>query len=158
MTGGLSTPLWLWSSNLVNKHCSGSVTVYRHCDHTHFIVENVFGINELWLCYYCYRLYYQYIPEGKEYPVLCRSIGNEERGWMKTILRNVRGQFGKEEILLDWNEIAEKIGGFSFLICVTIPLRFLSTYVELMEFIILLYQLFGPSKRQKQMYILLKGA
>lgn len=77
---------------------------------------------------------------------------------MKTILRNVRGQFGKEEILLDWNEIAEKIGGFSFLICVTIPLRFLSTYVELMEFIILLYQLFGPSKRQKQMYILLKGA
>ncbi|XP_044491388.1 protease 2 isoform X2 [Mangifera indica] len=55
-------------------------------------------------------LYYQYIPEGKEYPVLCRSIGNEERGWMKTILRNVRGQFGKEEILLDWNEIAEKIG------------------------------------------------
>ncbi|KAJ0094632.1 hypothetical protein Patl1_16632 [Pistacia atlantica] len=55
-------------------------------------------------------LYYQYIPEGKEYPVLCRSLENEESGWMKTILRNVGGQFGKEEILLDWNEVAEKYG------------------------------------------------
>lgn len=56
------------------------------------------------------RLYYQYIPEGKEYPVLCRRLEIEQNGWIKTFLRYSRGGFGKEEILLDWNEIAEQYG------------------------------------------------
>ncbi|KAM7487538.1 hypothetical protein LguiB_025022 [Lonicera macranthoides] len=55
-------------------------------------------------------LYYQYIPEGKEYPVLCRKLATERKGWVKTIVNYVRGGFGAEEILLDWNEIAEKYG------------------------------------------------
>ncbi|KAK2635984.1 hypothetical protein Ddye_030776 [Dipteronia dyeriana] len=48
------------------------------------------------------RLYYQYIPEGKEYPLLCRRL--------ETILCNSREGFPKEQILLDWNEVAEKHG------------------------------------------------
>lgn len=32
---------------------------------------------------------------------------------MKTIVNYVRGGFGAEEILLDWNEIAEKYGKLS---------------------------------------------
>ncbi|KAH9772229.1 prolyl oligopeptidase family protein [Citrus sinensis] len=55
-------------------------------------------------------LYYQYIPEGKEYPLLCRRLETEKSGWLQTVFHNVRGGFGKEEILLDWNEIAEKYG------------------------------------------------
>ncbi|KAK3222775.1 hypothetical protein Dsin_009800 [Dipteronia sinensis] len=47
-------------------------------------------------------LYYQYIPEGKEYPLLCRRL--------ETILCNSRDGFPKEQILLDWNEVAEKHG------------------------------------------------
>ncbi|KAK0575078.1 hypothetical protein LWI29_033700 [Acer saccharum] len=47
-------------------------------------------------------LYYQYIPEGKEYPLLCRRL--------ETILLNSKGGFPKEQILLDWNEVAEKHG------------------------------------------------
>lgn len=58
------------------------------------------------------RLYYQYIPEGKEYPLLCRRLETEKSGWLQTVFHNVRGGFGKEEILLDWNEIAEKYGEF----------------------------------------------
>ncbi|KAK2989398.1 hypothetical protein RJ640_008072 [Escallonia rubra] len=54
-------------------------------------------------------LYYQYIPEGKEYPVLCRKLATQS-GWMKTMLNYVREQFGPEEILLDWNGIAEQYG------------------------------------------------
>ncbi|XP_059655634.1 uncharacterized protein LOC132302731 [Cornus florida] len=55
-------------------------------------------------------LYYQYIPEGKEYPVLCRRLGTEKKGWVKTIVDYVSEGFEKEEILLDWNEIAEQYG------------------------------------------------
>ncbi|XP_020537515.1 dipeptidyl aminopeptidase BI isoform X2 [Jatropha curcas] len=55
-------------------------------------------------------LYYQYIPEGKEYPVLCRKLENGEIGWVKTILSYASGQFGMEQILLDWNQIAEQFG------------------------------------------------
>lgn len=53
------------------------------------------------------RLYYQYIPDGKEYPVLCRRLEVEKSSWFKTLLQ---GGSGKEEILLDWNEIAEQYG------------------------------------------------
>ncbi|CAL8994756.1 unnamed protein product [Prunus brigantina] len=34
-------------------------------------------------------LYYQYIPEGKEYPVLCRRLEVEKLNWVKTFLRYV---------------------------------------------------------------------
>ncbi|XP_027362765.1 uncharacterized protein LOC113870370 [Abrus precatorius] len=56
-------------------------------------------------------LYYQYIPEGKEYPVLCRRLEMERIGWLKTSLLHY-GMAGskREEILLDWNELAEKYG------------------------------------------------
>ncbi|GAA0139791.1 serine protease [Lithospermum erythrorhizon] len=54
-------------------------------------------------------LYYQYIPEEKEYPVLCRKLAFEGQGWMKNIVHVVSGH-GRQEILLDWNEIAEQYG------------------------------------------------
>lgn len=56
------------------------------------------------------RLYYQCIPEGKEYPVLCRKPAVETEGWMNTIFSSLRGGFGREQVLLDWNELAEKHG------------------------------------------------
>ncbi|KAF3431635.1 hypothetical protein FNV43_RR26366 [Rhamnella rubrinervis] len=52
-------------------------------------------------------LYYQHFPDGREYPVLCRRLQVEKSSWVKTLLR---GGSGKEEILLDWNEIAEQYG------------------------------------------------
>jgi protease II len=56
-------------------------------------------------------LYYQYIPEGKEYPVLCRKLETERSGWMKTFLfwHGVT-RSKSEEVLLDWNELAERYG------------------------------------------------
>lgn len=53
-------------------------------------------------------LYYQYIPEKKEYPVLCRKPKNQ-KGFTKTFLNQLRSS-GEEEVLLDWNEIAEQFG------------------------------------------------
>ncbi|KAL3501542.1 hypothetical protein ACH5RR_035991, partial [Cinchona calisaya] len=55
-------------------------------------------------------LYYQYIPEGQEYPVLCRKLANDGEGWMKKVVNYIGKGLGKEEILLDWNEIAELYG------------------------------------------------
>ncbi|KAG7979052.1 hypothetical protein I3843_05G110800 [Carya illinoinensis] len=55
-------------------------------------------------------LYYQYIPEGKEYPVLCRKLDTERRGWVNTFLHYARRAFESEECLLDWNQIAEQYG------------------------------------------------
>ncbi|XP_048228684.1 protease 2 isoform X3 [Ricinus communis] len=55
-------------------------------------------------------LYYQYIPEGKQYPVLCRKLESGKCGLVKTILSYGSGQFGMEQILLDWNQIAEQYG------------------------------------------------
>ncbi|XP_042377444.1 protease 2-like [Zingiber officinale] len=51
--------------------------------------------------------YYQYIPEGKEYPVLCRRLRHLD-SFAKAILSYMRSY--REEILLDWNEIAEQYG------------------------------------------------
>jgi hypothetical protein len=56
------------------------------------------------------RLYYQYIPEGKEYPVLCRRLDTQKIGPMKTFLNYASRGFEREEPLLDWNEIAEQYG------------------------------------------------
>ncbi|KAF7827932.1 prolyl oligopeptidase family protein [Senna tora] len=55
-------------------------------------------------------LYYQYIPEGKEYPVLCRRRETERTGWLKAFVPFTIPRSTREEILLDWNEIAEKYG------------------------------------------------
>ncbi|KAL2546592.1 Prolyl oligopeptidase family protein [Forsythia ovata] len=55
-------------------------------------------------------LYYQYIPEGKEYPVLCRKLSTGRKGWVNTIVNSFREKFGREQILLDWNDIAEQYG------------------------------------------------
>ncbi|KAL7132648.1 hypothetical protein ABFS83_12G088800 [Erythranthe nasuta] len=55
-------------------------------------------------------LYYQCIPEGKEYPVLCRKSAVENKNWLSTVLASFKGGFGAEQVLLDWNEIAEKNG------------------------------------------------
>ncbi|XP_057777518.1 uncharacterized protein LOC130995998 [Salvia miltiorrhiza] len=55
-------------------------------------------------------LYYQCIPEGKEYPILYRKPAVERKGWAEMIFSSSRGVFGREQVLLDWNEIAEKHG------------------------------------------------
>ncbi|KAL0430024.1 UNVERIFIED_CONTAM: Protease 2 [Sesamum radiatum] len=55
-------------------------------------------------------LYYQCIPEGKEYPVLCRKLAVERKGWAATVFNSFIGRFGRDQVLLDWNEIAEKHG------------------------------------------------
>lgn len=54
-------------------------------------------------------LYYQYIPEEKEYPVLCRRLSTEKTSWLNNAVNYMRGIRG-EEILLDWNQIAEQYG------------------------------------------------
>jgi len=56
-------------------------------------------------------MYYQYIPEGKEYPVLCRRLEMKKTGWLKNFVFHYGMTRSKrEEILLDWNELAEKYG------------------------------------------------
>ncbi|CAL5343896.1 unnamed protein product [Camellia sinensis] len=45
---------------------------------------------------------------GKEYPVLCRRLAIENKGWVETVVNFGRGGFERKEILLDWNEIAEE--------------------------------------------------
>lgn len=55
-------------------------------------------------------LYYQYIPEGKEYPVLCRRLGNDDFTWLGCLFGRMRRGFRREEVLLDWNEIAKTYG------------------------------------------------
>lgn len=54
--------------------------------------------------------YYQYVPEGKEYPVLCRKLATEKNGWIRNVLNYVLGASWKVQILLDWNEIAKQYG------------------------------------------------
>lgn len=56
------------------------------------------------------RLYYQFIPEGKEYPILCRKSAVEPKGWANTLFSFFTGGFGTDQVLLDWNEIAEEHG------------------------------------------------
>ncbi|CAL1395198.1 unnamed protein product [Linum trigynum] len=56
-------------------------------------------------------LYYQYIPKGKEYPVLCRRSEASDSGFVSKLLCFASGHSErKEQILLDWNEIAEQYG------------------------------------------------
>ena len=60
-----------------------------------------------------FRLYYQYVPEGKEYPVLSRKL-RPSSGLVGTLLDYLSGS-EKEQVLLDWNEVAEKNGRCYFL-------------------------------------------
>ncbi|CAN6447927.1 unnamed protein product [Victoria cruziana] len=53
-------------------------------------------------------LYYQKVPTGKEYPIFCRRL-EPHGGPVKAILGLMAGDYN-EEILLDWNEIAEQYG------------------------------------------------
>ncbi|KAH9301184.1 hypothetical protein KI387_012767, partial [Taxus chinensis] len=53
-------------------------------------------------------LYYQCIPEGKEYPVLCRRRERRD-GFAIAFFDYVRGHY-REEVLLDWNEIGVQFG------------------------------------------------
>lgn len=81
-----------------------------------YLLQNVFLcwliIGMFWVVN---RLYYQYIPEGKEFPVLCRKLAAESKGWMKSVSNYVIGVSKKEQVLLDWNEIAERYGiSFSY--------------------------------------------
>ncbi|KAF9587576.1 hypothetical protein IFM89_004034 [Coptis chinensis] len=55
-------------------------------------------------------LYYQYIPQGKEYPVLCRRLESGNDGWVNKLWSYAKGGYAREEVLLDWNEIAEQFG------------------------------------------------
>ncbi|KNA12521.1 hypothetical protein SOVF_124890 isoform A [Spinacia oleracea] len=55
-------------------------------------------------------LYYQHIPEGKEYPVLFRRLETEESAGLGSLFSCIKRGFRREEVLLDWNEIAEKNG------------------------------------------------
>ncbi|KAJ0986861.1 hypothetical protein J5N97_005217 [Dioscorea zingiberensis] len=53
-------------------------------------------------------LYYQHVPEGKEYPVLCRKLSCDD-GFLGSFFKYKRHSL-KVETLLDWNEIAEQYG------------------------------------------------
>ncbi|PHT81566.1 hypothetical protein T459_14581 [Capsicum annuum] len=54
------------------------------------------------------KLYYQYIPEGKEFPILCKKLDAESKGWMKTVSSYMISVSKEEQVLLDWNGIAER--------------------------------------------------
>ncbi|GER43823.1 prolyl oligopeptidase family protein [Striga asiatica] len=57
-------------------------------------------------------LYYQLIAEGKEYPVFCRKPAAERKGWVNSLFNSFSGVLEEEQVLLDWNDIAEKHGKF----------------------------------------------
>ncbi|VAI33397.1 unnamed protein product [Triticum turgidum subsp. durum] len=52
--------------------------------------------------------YYQYVPNGMEYPVLSRKL--RPSGGLAGRFLSYLSDWEKEEVLLDWNEIAEKFG------------------------------------------------
>uniref|UniRef100_A0A453L1V1 Peptidase S9A N-terminal domain-containing protein n=2 Tax=Aegilops tauschii subsp. strangulata TaxID=200361 RepID=A0A453L1V1_AEGTS len=52
--------------------------------------------------------YYQYVPNGMEYPVLSRKLRSS--GGLAGRFLSYLSDWEKEEVLLDWNEIAEKFG------------------------------------------------
>ncbi|MCL7033476.1 hypothetical protein MKW94_000422, partial [Papaver nudicaule] len=55
-------------------------------------------------------LYYHCMPEGKEYPVLCRKLKRRDNSWMDAVAKFVGAGTERPEKLLDWNEIAEQFG------------------------------------------------
>ncbi|KAM0900422.1 hypothetical protein ACQ4PT_020673 [Festuca glaucescens] len=63
--------------------------------------------------------YYQYVPNGMEYPVLARKL--RPSGGLAGSLLSYLSDWDKEEVLLDWNEIAEKFGYVHIGSCRTSP-------------------------------------
>ncbi|KAM0866112.1 hypothetical protein ACQ4PT_042830 [Festuca glaucescens] len=63
--------------------------------------------------------YYQYVPDGMEYPVLARKL--RPSGGLAGSLLSYLSDWDKEEVLLDWNEIAEKFGYVHIGSCRTSP-------------------------------------
>ncbi|KAI4373336.1 hypothetical protein MLD38_011470 [Melastoma candidum] len=57
-------------------------------------------------------LYYQYVPEGRDYPVLCRrwEPENDEAANSKQICSGGGVGLAIEEVVLDWNKFAEQYG------------------------------------------------
>ncbi|KAJ0815257.1 putative oligopeptidase B transcription factor WD40-like family [Helianthus annuus] len=55
-------------------------------------------------------LYYQCIPEKREYPMLCRKLAVENTNRVQSMINYAKRGFSNEEILLDWNEIARENG------------------------------------------------
>ena len=50
--------------------------------------------------------------------MLCRKLETDRSGWMTTFLRYGLARPKREEILLDWNELAEQYG--KFLVALTV--------------------------------------
>ncbi|EOA34106.1 hypothetical protein CARUB_v10021611mg [Capsella rubella] len=62
-------------------------------------------------------LYRQYIPKGKEYPLLCRRLEKVDTNWLSGLFRG--GE--EEEVVLDWNQIAEQYGYVHIGVCRVSP-------------------------------------
>lgn len=64
------------------------------------------------------RLYYRRVEEGKQYPVLCRRLARANEDFISNRSPSAGFDFtsGKriEQKLLDYNEEAERFGGFAF--------------------------------------------
>ncbi|KFK41330.1 hypothetical protein AALP_AA2G115900 [Arabis alpina] len=64
-------------------------------------------------------LYWQYIPKGKEYPLLCRRLDKVEKNWFTGLFNG--GHAEEEEVVLDWNQIAEQYGYVHVGVCRVSP-------------------------------------
>ncbi|XP_010415530.1 PREDICTED: uncharacterized protein LOC104701531 [Camelina sativa] len=78
------------------------------------IPEEIFTPPERWGPW----LYRQYIPKGKEYPLLCRRLDKVETNWLSGLFR---GGEEEEEVVLDWNQIAEQYGYVHIGVCRVSP-------------------------------------
>ncbi|XP_024015335.1 uncharacterized protein LOC18007840 [Eutrema salsugineum] len=64
-------------------------------------------------------LYRQYIPKGKEYPLLCRRLEKLGTNWFAGLFSG--GHEEEEEVVLDWNQIAEQYGYVHVGVCRVSP-------------------------------------
>ncbi|VYS50462.1 unnamed protein product [Arabidopsis thaliana] len=76
------------------------------------IPEEIFTPPERWGQW----LYRQYIPKGKEYPLLCRRLEKGKTNWLSGLFRGE-----EEEVVLDWNQIAEQFGYVHVGVCRVSP-------------------------------------
>ncbi|KAG7589464.1 Peptidase S9A N-terminal domain [Arabidopsis suecica] len=79
------------------------------------IPEEIFTPPERWGQW----LYRQYIPKGKEYPLLCRRLEKVKTNWLSGLFRG--GEAEEEEVVLDWNQIAEQFGYVHVGVCRVSP-------------------------------------
>ncbi|KAG7586369.1 Alpha/Beta hydrolase fold [Arabidopsis thaliana x Arabidopsis arenosa] len=77
------------------------------------IPEEIFTSPERWGQW----LYRQYIPKGKEYPLLCRRLEKDKTNWLSGLF--LGGE--EEEVVLDWNQIAEQFGYVHVGVCRVSP-------------------------------------